>query len=73
MKYEQYEHHGRDMWVRSDLKGKHREYCMCHSCKRFKPENREDNCPIANVLYRLCVLLNLTTPVWECERFERKD
>lgn len=71
--FERYEHHGEDVAVRSDLKGKHRDYCLCHSCDKFKPGDREANCDIANLLYRVCVLTGITTPVWECPEFEEKS
>ncbi|MFC1999185.1 hypothetical protein ACFLXE_00315 [Chloroflexota bacterium] len=68
--YEQYEHHKELVWVRSDLKGKHRDHCMCFDCRLFLPDDREHNCPIANVLYAVCVAFGLCTPVWECPNFE---
>ena len=68
--FEQYNHHGNVVWVRSRLKGKHRENCLCHSCAKLNIEDREKNCPRANLLYALCVLLNMTTPVFECPEFE---
>ena len=67
--FERYDHHGIDMAVRSDLKGKHREYCLCFACKKFHP-GEENNCPIANSTYENCVKHDLVTPVWECKLFE---
>jgi hypothetical protein len=67
---EQYEHHGTVVWVRSDLKGRHRDLCLCFAgCKKFKP-GEPDNCPIANDTYQNCVKHGLTTPVTECSEFE---
>jgi hypothetical protein len=71
--FEEYNHHGIMMVVRSDLKGKHRQHCLCFSCRHFKPSDREANCPIANALYRLNILACIVTPVWECEAFEESD
>jgi hypothetical protein len=69
----QYEHHGTMVWVREDLKGKHRSFRLCHSCARFKP-GQPDNCHIANDTYQNCVRHGLTTPVFECPAFDhRKD
>ena len=65
-----YKHHGIEVAVRADLKGKHREYCLCHQCSNFKPGPPEQNCPTANALYAICILSNVTTPVWECAQFE---
>ena len=66
-----YFHHGPGVpiSVDSDLKGKHREHCLCWQCGLFYPEDREKNCPIASTLYALNVLLNIVTPVWECPEF----
>ena len=72
-KYVRYDHYGSNVWVREDLKGKHREHCLCWSCGKFKPLSRDDNCPKANILYAYCVNLEMTTPVWECVDFEEKD
>ena len=70
--YEQYKHHGQNVWVRKDLRGRHREHCLCHSCKKLDMENRENTCPIAELLYRFCVLTGCTTPVFECPKFDPK-
>lgn len=69
MNIENYEHHGKKVFVREDLKGKHREHCLCYSgCTWFRP-GREDNCPIAKAVYRNCVEFGIVTPMWECPVF----
>ena len=41
-----YEHHGTEVSVKSELKGKHREHCLCfQDCKYFNLENRAENYP----------------------------
>lgn len=65
-----YEHHGNMVYVDEELKGKHRAHCLCWSCKLFTPQDRDGNCPTANLLYSLCVLEGLTTPVYECPKYE---
>lgn len=70
MAIEKYVHHGAEVSVISEVKGKHRQHCLCHSCLRFIPEDRTLNCSIANALYALCVNHNLVTPVYECETYE---
>jgi len=67
--YVEYVHHDIDVWVRGDLKGKHRENCLCFACERFTPEDRDNSCLTANHLYSLCCLTGLTTPVYECPDF----
>ena len=70
MKFVQYEHHGELVWVIAELKGKHRENCLCYKCSKFFPEDREKNCKIANDTYENCVKNSLTTPVYECKEFD---
>ena len=65
----QYDHHGVKVSVREDLKGTHREVCLCHRCANFKP-GTSANCPIAQTLYQLCARESLVTPVFECPKFE---
>jgi len=72
MNYEKYNHHENEVWVRSDLKGKHRDYCLCHSCKKLDMVDRKKNCKIASALYKNCVEFKLVTPVWECPEFDKK-
>jgi hypothetical protein len=69
---EQYEHHGEVVWVRSDLKGKHKEHCLCYECGLFFPDEPE-NCLIAELNFSVCVAFNVVLPVWECPRFEPKE
>jgi len=70
MTVERYVHHGKEVAVLSEGRGKHRERCLCYQgCRFFKP-GQIDNCPIAQKLYELCVEHNLTTPVVECATYE---
>ena len=68
--FERYEHHGNLVWVRTDLKGKHRDHCLCFSCRRFLPGS-DKNCAIAKRIYTNCIELKLVTPVWECPCFRQ--
>jgi len=69
-KFTTYEHHGTQVWVAKADKGQHREHCLCYSCKSFKPGEPENNCPIANMNYALCILEGMVLPVWECPKFD---
>lgn len=64
----QYEHHGTLVWVDEDLKGTHRDKCLCYSCVNFMPGD-EMHCEIANENYKLCIKHNLVLPVFECPAF----
>lgn len=68
--FEQYEHHGVQVWTRKDLRGLHRSYCLCHVCRKLNLTDRSKNCPIANLLYAVCVKCGITTPVFECPDFD---
>ena len=70
---EQYQHHGALVCVESKLKGKHREHCLCYKCDKFQPKSWNENCPRANILFNLCVILDMVTPVWECSVFQPKE
>jgi len=68
-----YEHHGTLVNVDMDLKGLHREHCLCfQGCNFFKPEDHANNCEIANAVFKNCVDFNIVTPVWECPKFEKE-
>lgn len=63
MTIEKYVHHGREVAVCSELRGKHREHCLCYACGAFYAEPK---CPIASALYAFDCTHGVTTPVWEC-------
>lgn len=62
----EYEHYGCPVKVKKHLKGKHKDYCLCYQCIRFRPDDISKNCPIAQDIYELCKKYNLVLPVWEC-------
>ena len=64
--------HGNIVFVDSELKGKHREHCLCYKCKRFKP-NTSENCIIAQDNFILCVRYKIVAPVYECPKWEAVD
>ena len=71
--YETYEHHGRKVVVRMDLKGKHQQYCLCYSCQKLCIKDPAKNCPIASMVFAMNCLTGITTPVWECPEFRVKE
>lgn len=68
MPIERYVHHGKEVAVDSELKGKHRTHCLCFVCDKFDPES-PNHCPIAKKVFDTCVEFNLVTPVYECPDF----
>jgi len=69
----EYRHHGILVKADEELAGKHRDHCLCfRNCARFKPEEREKNCHIANVLFAVDRAFGLVTPVYECSLYLRQ-
>jgi len=68
-KTEIYNHHGTVVTVQKGDKGKHRNHCLCWQCERFCPWDTRLNCSIARILFSLCVIFNIVTPVWECLKY----
>jgi len=74
---EWYKHHGNTVAVFSNLKGKHRDHCLCFECSKFSganlpgPGEKKKNCPIAQDTYDNCVKHGLVTPVYECPQFDQ--
>jgi len=69
----EYERHGNKVWVREDLKGHHRDFCLCYECAKFDPEHRGLNCPKANRIFAFCVQEGMVLPVWECPNFRPRQ
>jgi hypothetical protein len=69
VKYLRYAHHNELVWVREDLKGKHRQMCLCFSCTKFNPGTAE-NCPMAQLLFEHCKQFKQVAPVLECPDFQ---
>lgn len=68
-----YQHHGARVWVRERLRGTHRAHCLCFAhCVHFKP-GQPDNCALAQELYEFDVRNEMTTPVWECPKYQASD
>ena len=56
--------------VQAHLAERHREHCLCwQNCKFFK-KNTPENCETAQALYEFDKKYNVTTPVWECGKYE---
>ncbi len=67
-----YRRFGVDVHVMGHLKGRHAEHCLCWTCVVFNPDTPEKNCPIAQELFEFDKRHHVTTPVWECPKFEKK-
>lgn len=78
MKIIQYNHKFSDMnssynSVFEELKGKHRDHCLCHqNCKFFKPDHHQ-NCEIAQSSFDICFKYGIVTPMWECPKYETRE
>ena len=69
METEKYEHHGVKVSAISELKGKHRDICLCWNCALFSPGNAngQPNCSLAQMNFEMDVKFHLITPVIECQ------
>ena len=68
-----YLHYGKYVFVDEELKGKHKEHCLCFRCRKFVPKDRELNCRIAELNFANCRLNALVLPVYECPEFKEKQ
>lgn len=66
--FEQYRHHGELVWVNKELKGRHREHCLCFDCVHLEP-GQKHNCKYAQELFEFCQKYGMVTPVFECKYF----
>ena len=71
--YEQIDRGNEKSWVRSDLKGRQKEFCMCWDCTGFKSETEDKGCGIIREVLQLASARKIVLPVWECARFTRKN
>ena len=67
--FDQYMYQGITRWVRHDLSGRHKEHCLCHACEKFKPEELDENCEHAQMLFDTARLFHMVIAVWECPGF----
>jgi len=67
-KFVEYIHHGEKRMVREDLKGLNADFCLCHSCAKFKP-NSTDNCEIASGLHAFIIRNHALAIIWDCAEF----
>ena len=63
-------HNGSTVWVRADLQGRQKDYCICWSCRKFKPEAVDKGCPIICSVLRLAAEKGVVLPVWACPVFD---
>ena len=69
VKIMKYEHHGKDVYVREDLKGTHWDSCLCAICEDLNLGS-DNKCPIADAIYKNCVEFGVVTPISECPAFK---
>lgn len=59
-----------EVYVKSELKGRHKEHCLCfQGCINFKP-CKQDNCTRAQELFEYDCKYDMVTPVWECPEYK---
>lgn len=68
-----FEHHGVVVSCMDNLKGKHREHCLCWICRKLNLADRDKNCKIASLLYAVDRQCQITTPVFYCKEFQKGE
>ncbi len=71
--YEQMDKGNAKTWVRKDLKGRQKEFCMCWDCVKFMPETEHKGCSMIKDVLLLASRNSIVLPVWECAAFEAKQ
>lgn len=61
------------VWVRSDLKNRQKEFCMCWDCKKFCPQEINKGCAIVMKVLELASQNKIVLPIWECPDFLDKN
>ena len=63
---------GQPVWVRDDLQGRQKEYCICWACQKFNPGAADKGCPTILAVLRLAAEKGVVLPVWACPTFVKK-
>ena len=63
---------GQPVWVRDDLQGRQKEYCICWACQTFNPGAADKGCPTIFSVLRLAAEKGVILPVWACPTFVKK-
>ena len=64
--------HGREVYVRSHLKGLEDKYDLCSDCAKYKPY-RSDNCELCSRVAMMGFRENIVIVIWECSDFKEKN
>jgi hypothetical protein len=65
------EHYGVGVWVNPTLEAIRHDECLCWNCAKMKPGS-DDHCRTAAMLYAVCRLCNVATPVTRCPDWQSK-
>ena len=63
---------GKSIWVRADLQGRQKEYCICWNCRKFNPNAADKGCSIIFSVLHLAAEKGVVLPVWACPVFDPK-
>jgi hypothetical protein len=66
-----YVRHKVPVFVREDLKGNEGAFDLCHQCRNFKPDTK-DQCPIRGEFDQTCQTYDLMAAMWECPVFDNE-
>lgn len=63
---------GQPVWVRAELQGRQKEYCICWACQKFNPGAADKGCSTIFSVLRLAAEKGVILPVWACPTFAPK-
>jgi hypothetical protein len=68
----EYKHHGERVSCFENMKGKHKDFCLCWRCQFLHP-GKDNNCSRAQELFEFDVKNGMVTPVFECPKFKETN
>ena len=64
-------HYGKEVFVNTTTEALRREECLCLNCENMKPG--DDNCHIANALYKICKKEDIAMAITRCPLWKPKE
>lgn len=67
----QIEKYGNKVWTNETMDNLRKTECLCLNCANMKPG--DNNCPIANTLYQICLADNVAMAITRCPLWKPKS
>jgi hypothetical protein len=70
MKIENVNRYGTETFENTSMDSFRHKECMCYHCRAFSIDS-EENCPVAQQLYKICVENNMAMIITRCKFWEK--